>query len=170
LELVVKGYTAKECDSDAEPDEFHEVLNGDPTFVEASFLNTGKIQFDLDDVAMFLWQSQVMENSHLFAIRHQDGSLAAVLTLLIPHPRRKQPWIGALIVHPELSFDVVSIPLLEGLEHRLSEDGWDSIYVNPMQSQNEVIRHWLSCGFEFVETRSDNNMRDVQVLRKSLKS
>lgn len=169
MQLDIRGYTATVCGPEADPEEFLEILNGNPTFVEASFLHTGKNQFDLDDVAMFLWQSQVMENSHIFAIRDKNGIPAALLTLLIPHPKERQPWIGALIVHSELGFDVVTGPLLEGLEHRLSKDGWDSIYVSPMQSQHEVIRHWLSYGFGFVETRSDNNMRDVQVLRKSLK-
>lgn len=170
MQLDVQGYTAVECGSDAEPEEFLEVLNSDPAFVEASFLNTGKTQFDLDDAAMFLWQSDVMENSHLFAVREMDGRLAAVLTLLIPHPSVEQPWIGALIVHRELSFDDVATPLLDGLERKLATDGWDALYVSPMKSQHMAIQHWLSHGYTFVEARSDNNMRDVHVLRKSLKA
>lgn len=169
MQLDVQGYTATECSSDAEPEEFLEVLNSDPAFVEASFLNTGKTQFDLDDASMFLWQSGAMENSHLFAVRELNGRLAAVLTLLIPHPRVEQPWIGALIMRRELAFDDVAAPLLDGLERKLATDGWNALYVSPMESQRETIQRWLSYGYTFVEARSDNNMRDVQVLCKSLK-
>lgn len=170
MQLDVQGFTATECGSGAEPEEFLGVLNSDPTFVKASFLNTGKIQFDLDDVSMFLWQSEAMENSHLFAVRELDGRLVAVLTLLIPHPEVEQPWIGALMVHRDLSFDGVAVPLLDGLERKLATDRWDALYVSPMESQREAIQRWLSYGYMFIEARSDNNMRDVQVLCKSLKT
>lgn len=52
-------------DSKIEPEELAVLLNADPVFIEASTLNTGKTQFDLDDAAMFIWQSEVMENSRL---------------------------------------------------------------------------------------------------------
>lgn len=169
MQLDVQGYEAVECDSSAEPEEFLEVLNSDPAFVEASFLNIGKTQFDLDDASMFLWQSDVMENSHLFAVREFDGRLIAVLTLLIPHLDVQQPWIGALIIHRDLGFDAVAVPLIAALERRLATDGWDAVYVSPMESQREAIKHWQSYGYTFIETRSDNNMRDVHVLRKLLK-
>lgn len=169
LNLDVRGFTALECDSNAEPEEFLEILNGDPDFVEASLLNTGKRQFDLDDAAMFLWQSEMMENSHLFAIRELEGRLVGLLTLLIPHSAVRQPWIGALFVHRDVNFEVVAVPLLDAVEWRLTTDGWDSIYVSPMTSRQDAINHWRSLGYVFLETRLDNNQREVNVLRKSLK-
>ena len=48
-QLDVQGCTAVKCGSNVEPEEFLEVLNSDPAFVEASFLNTGKTQLDLND-------------------------------------------------------------------------------------------------------------------------
>ena len=170
MQLDVQGFTAVECGSNAEPEEFLEVLNSDPDFIEASFLNTGKTQFDLDDTSMFLWQSDVMENSHIFAVRELNGRLIAVLTLLIPHPNVQQPWIGALIVHHDLGFDDVAVPLLDALERKLATDGWDVIYVSPMKSRRDAIEHWQSFGYVFVEARSDNDKREVHVLRKSLKA
>ena len=169
MQLDVQGFTTVEGVSNAEPEEFLEVLNSDPAFVKASFLNTGKTQFDLNDAAMFLWQSEAMEDSHLVAIRDLDSRLAAVLTMLIPHPKEQQPWIGALIVRRNLSFDGVAIPLLAALERKLATDRWNAIYVSPMESQREAIQHWQSYGYMFVEARLDNNERNVHVHRKLLK-
>lgn len=168
VQLDVQGYLAAEGSSGVNAEEFLEILNSDPAFVGASLLSTGNTQFDLDDASMFLWQSEVMENSHLFAIREQDGTLAAVLTLLIPHPKERQPWIGALIVHRALGFNDVAIPLLDALERKLATDKWDAVYVSPMKSRRDVIEHWKSFGYIFVEARLDNDRRDVHVLRKSL--
>ncbi len=169
MQLDVQGFTTVEGVSNAEPEEFLEVLNSDPAFVEASFLNTGKTQFDLDDASMFLWQSEVMENSHLFAVRELNGRLVAVLTLLIPHPKVQQPWIGVLMIHRDLGFNDVAVPLLAALERSLTIGGWDAVYVSPMESQRETIQHWLSYNYKFIEARTDNNEREVHVLRKSLK-
>lgn len=74
------------------------------------------------------------------------------------------------MVHRDLGFDDVAVPLLAALERKLAADEWDAVYVSPMESSNEAIEHWQSYGYVFVEARSDNNMRDVRVLRKSLKN
>lgn len=168
MQLDVSGYTAVECGPSADPEEFLTVLNSDPAFVEASSLNTGKTQFDLDDASMFLWQSEVAENSHLFAVREPSGRLVAALTVLVPHPIVQQPWIGALIVHHDLGFGEVAVPVLDALEERLAADGWQVVYVSPMASQLDLIELWNSYGYTFVEARQDNNQRDVLVLRKPL--
>ncbi|GEM_PF-7005442 len=170
MHLEVHGYTAIECGPDADPEEFLSVLNSDPTFVEASTLNTGKTQFDLDDASMFLWQSDVMENSHLFAVHELSDRLVAALTLLVPHPKAQQPWIGALIVHHDVAFGEVALPVLNALESRLAADGWQAVYVSPMASQRDLIELWNSYGYTFVEVRLDNNERNVHVLSKPLQS
>lgn len=159
MQLDVHGYTAIECGPDADPQEFLTVLNSDPSFVEASTLNTGKTQFDLDDAAMFLWQSEVMEHSHLFAVREPNNRLVAVLTVLVPHPNEQQPWVGALCVHNDLGFGEVAVPVLDALETRLAVQGWQAIYVSPMASQRDLIEQWRAYGYVFVEARLDNNER-----------
>jgi len=155
-------------DSKIEPEELVILLNADPVFVEASTLNTGKTQFDLDDAAMFIWQSEVMENSRLFSVRDPDGLLVAALTVLIPHPEEQQPWIGALFVHPDVDFDEVAAPALRALEERLSSEGWQAMYVSPMRSDMERIENWQVNGYSFIEPRLDNNEREVLVHRKPL--
>lgn len=170
MHLEVNGYTAIECGPDADPEEFLTVLNSNPTFVDASTLNTGKTRFDLDDAAMFLWQSYVMDNSHLFAVREPSNRLVAALTLLVPHPMAQQPWIGALTVHHDVAFGEVALPVLNALESRLAADGWQAVYVSPMASQRDLIELWNSYGYIFVEARRDNNERDVHVLSKPLQT
>ncbi len=64
MQLDVQGFTTVEGVSNAEPEEFLEVLNSDPAFVEASFLNTGKTQFDLDDVAMLQFHFLLLSNGN----------------------------------------------------------------------------------------------------------
>lgn len=155
-------------DSKIEPEELLILLNADPAFVDANTLNTGKAQFDLDDAAMFLWQSEVMENSHLIPARDPHGLLVLALTVLIPHPREEQPWIGALFVHPELGFNEVAAPALRSLEERLSLEGWQAIYVSPMRSETKRIADWQANGYSFIEARLDNNEREVLVHRKPL--
>lgn len=165
--FAVAGLHVSEAGQADEPAEFLPVFNDHPDFLDASTLHNGVRAFTEDDMAQFLWQNEVMEDSHCLAVRSADAVVGTV-TLLVPHPREKQPWIGLFLVGAGVSSEAVAGPLLTGLEQVLAADGWDAVFVAPMTSQREALAWWQDQGYAPVDVRLDNDKREVQVLRKDL--
>lgn len=161
------GFRVTEAGQADEPAEFLPVFNSNPDFLDASTLHTGVRAFTEEDAAQFLWQNEVMENSHCLAIRANDR-LVGTATVLVPHPSEQQPWIGLLLIDLDAGFDVVAAPVLGGLERTLAAAGWSALYVAPMTSQQDTISWWRSQGYLPVGVRSDNDKREVEVHRKAL--
>ncbi len=144
------------------------VFNSNPKFLDASTLRTGVTAFTAEDVEKFLWHNTVMENSHCLVIRTAE-QIVGVVTLLVPHPREGQPWVGSLIVDGELEHERVANQVLAELERILAAQGWTHVFVGPMVSMVERIGWWRSFGYLPVERRLDNDKREVEVHRKLLR-
>ena len=168
LTFELGGFTVRPAGQADEPSEFLPLLNADSDFVDASTLRTGKQAFDDDDAAMFLWQSEMMENSHLLAVRNAQGRLVAAITLLLPHPVEQQPWLGALLLGADTDLDTTASPVIGALEAELTDAQWGALFVSPMTSEQERISWWCSAGYDPVGVRTDNDKREVLVLRKDL--
>jgi hypothetical protein len=162
------SYTVREVDGTDSPQHLLAVFNSNPEFVDASTLHTGITAFAVDDVEKFLWHNTVMENSHCLVIRAAER-IVGVMTLLVPHPREGQPWVGSLIVDADEGHDRVANPVLAELERMLAAQGWTHVFVGPMVSMVESIGWWRSRGYVPVERRLDNDKREVEVHRKTLR-
>ncbi|OZC88669.1 hypothetical protein CH254_12375 [Rhodococcus sp. 06-412-2C] len=163
------SYTVREVDGGDTTERFLAVFNSNPEFLDASTLHTGVTVFTEVDVEKFLWHNTVMENSHCLVIRAAER-IVGVMTLLVPHPREGQPWVGSLIVDGELEHERVANPVLVELERILSAQGWTHVFVGPMVSMVESIGWWRSLGYLPVERRLDNDKREVEIHRKALRS
>ena len=163
------AYSVREVDGSDSPEDFLAVFNSNPEFLDASTLRTGVTAFTCEDVEKFLWHNTVMENSHCLVIRAAERIVGA-MTLLVPHPREGQPWVGSLIVDGELEHDRVANPVLAELERILEAQGWTHVFVGPMVSMVESIGWWRSRGYEPIDRRLDNDKREVEVHRKGLAS
>ncbi|OZE22509.1 hypothetical protein CH262_17555 [Rhodococcus sp. 05-2255-1e] len=163
------AYAVREVDGRDSPEDFLAVFNSNPQFLDASTLHTGVTAFTVEDVEKFLWHNTVMENSHCVVIGAADR-IVGVMTLLAPHPREGQPWVGSLIVDGELEHDRVANPVLAELERILETQGWTHVFVGPMVSMVESIGWWRSRGYAPIERRLDNDKREVEVHRKVLAS
>lgn len=161
-------YTVREVGENDEPEQFLTVFNSNPEFLDASTLHTGVEVFTAHDVEKFLWHNTVMENSHCLVIR-SAGRVVGALTLLVPHPREGQPWVGSLIVDADEGHDHVADSVLAELERVLSALEWTELFVGPMVSQTETIGWWRSHGYRPVERCLDNDKREVEVHRKVLR-
>ena len=162
------SYAVREVDGSDRPDDFLAVFNSNPEFVDASTLHTGVTAFTGEDVEKFLWHNTVMENSHCLVIRLADR-IVGVMTLLVPHPREGQPWVGSLIVDGKLEHERVANPVLGEIERILATHGWTHVFVGPMVSMVESIGWWRSRGYLPIERRLDNDKREVEVHRKVLR-
>jgi hypothetical protein len=162
------SYTVREVDGTDSPQHFLAMFNSNPEFVDASTLHTGITAFAVDDVEKFLWHNTVMENSHCLVIRAAER-IVGVMTLLVPHPREGQPWVGSLIVDADEGHDRVANAVLAELERMLAAQGWTHVFVGPMVSMVESIGWWRSRGYVPVERRLDNDKREVEVHRKALR-
>lgn len=168
LDFDIDGLTARTEGQTLEPEEVLPLLDADPDFVDSSTLHVGKRGFEVDDAAMFLWQSELMQDSWLLAVRDPEHTLVSVITLLMPHPDDGQPWIGALLLRTEGDLDAVGAPVLATLETKLAGRGWRTLSVSPMIDQERRISWWKSAGYRPLDVRPDNNRREVLRLRKSL--
>ncbi|MCZ4519393.1 hypothetical protein O4220_12790 [Rhodococcus ruber] len=169
MELIfdAREYSVSEVGPDDGPAQFLHVFNSNPDFLDASTLHTGVEAFTEEDVEMFLWHNTVMENSHCLVIRASERVVGA-LTLLVPHPREEQPWVGSFVVDADEGLDRVGEPVLGALERTLAGSGWTSVFVGPMVSQQESIAWWRKQGYRPIELRLDNDKREVEVHRKEL--
>ncbi|MBY4277366.1 GNAT family N-acetyltransferase [Rhodococcus fascians] len=162
------SYAVREVEGSDGPEDFMAVFNSNPKFLDASTLRTGVTAFTAEDVEKFLWHNTVMENSHCLVIRTAE-QIVGVVTLLVPHPREGQPWVGSLIVDGELEHERVANQVLAELERILEAQGWTHVFVGPMVSMVERIGWWRSFGYLPVERRLDNDKREVEVHRKLLR-
>lgn len=162
------SYAVREVEGSDGPEDFMAVFNSNPKFLDASTLRTGVTAFTAEDVEKFLWHNTVMENSHCLVIRTAE-QIVGVVTLLVPHPRECQPWVGSLIVDGELEHERVANQVLAELERILAAQGWTHVFVGPMVSMVERIGWWRSFGYLPVERRLDNDKREVEVHRKLLR-
>ena len=167
IAYVAGRYSVDEVDRSDDPAAFLTVFNSNPEFLDASTLHTGVVEFSEDDVREFLWQNAVMEDSHCLVVR-SGGKVVGTITVLTPHPRERQPWIGAVIIDTEVGFERVATPVVSGLERLLTGRGWSSVSVAPMVSQRKTVAWWREQGYEPVERRLDNDKREVEVHRKAL--
>lgn len=164
----VGSYAVREVEGSDGPEDFLAVFNSNPEFLDASTLHTGVTAFTTEDFEKFLWHNTVMENSHCLAIRVAE-QIVGVVTLLVPHPREGQPWVGSLIVDGELEHERVANQVLAELERILAAQGWTHVFVGPMVSMVESIGWWRSFGYLPVERRLDNDKREVEFHRKLLR-
>lgn len=168
LTFELDGLTVAPAGPADEPREFLPLFNADSDFVDASTLRTGKRAFDEDAAAMFLWQSELMENSHRLSVRDAEGRLVAAITVLLPHPTEQQPWLGALLVRADTNLDTTASPVIAALETALAKARWSALFISPMTSQHGRISWWRSMGYDPVGVRVDNDKREALVLRKEL--
>ncbi|OZC69240.1 hypothetical protein CH306_09105 [Rhodococcus sp. 15-725-2-2b] len=168
IRFDVGSYAVREVEGSDGPEDLLAVFNSNPEFLDASTLHTGVTAFTTEDVEKFLWHNTVMENSQCLVIRVAER-IVGVVTLLVPHPREGQPWVGSLIVDADEGHDRVANPVLAELERRLAAQGWTHVFVGPMVSMVESIGWWRSHGYLPVERRLDNDKREVEVHRKVLR-
>ncbi|GAB3110094.1 hypothetical protein GCM10027160_09920 [Streptomyces calidiresistens] len=154
-----------------DPAEFLPLFNTNPEFLDANTLRTGVREFTEEDIARYLWQGEVTENSRCLAARTREGDrLVGTVSLLAPHPGEGQPWIGLLLIDGRLDHDRWAGDLLAGLEGALAGEGWRTVYVGPLVELRESVAWWRSRGYVPVEERRDNDKRLVEVHRRELAS
>lgn len=156
--------------SDADdPTKLLPVFNTNPDFIEASAQFTGKTQYDLSDVEMYLWQGIEGEGSRCLAIRRrEDGRLVGTASLLAPNPRDGVPWIGLLVVSGDAQGGGLGTEAARAIETALAEEGWPEVRLAVLRARPAIRAWWERRGYAFLDERLDQDKRPVWVLSKRL--
>jgi RimJ/RimL family protein N-acetyltransferase len=151
------------------PEEYLELFNSNPDFIEASEQFTGKRSYDPSDAEMYLWVETNRENSRCLAIRQRDtGELIGTVSLLVPHHREPYPWIGLLLIHGQHHRRGFGTEAATAIEEALAREGWPEIRLGVMQANPGARTFWERLGYAVLDERLDQDKRPSWIMRKPL--
>lgn len=152
---------------DDQPGDFVDVFDSNPEFVDASESFVGKRSYTEDEVARFLWQESVRENSWCLAIRlRETGSIVGISAALVPNPDDGVPWIGLLLLDSRYQRQGLGQEAAAALVGAIAEEGADRIRLNVLMAQPDARRLWERAGFSVIDETRDANHRPVWTMEK----
>jgi RimJ/RimL family protein N-acetyltransferase len=151
------------------PEEFLDLFNSNPDFIEASEQFTGKRSYDLSEAEKYLWVETTQENSRCLAIRlRETGELAGTACLLVPHHNEPYPWIGLLLIHGQHQRQGLGTEAAVSIQEALAREGWPEVRLGVLQANPGARRFWERLGYHVFDERPDQDKRPCWIMRKRL--
>jgi RimJ/RimL family protein N-acetyltransferase len=151
------------------PEEFLDLFNSNPNFIEASKQFTGKRSYDLSEAEMYLWVESNRENSRCLGIRRRvTGELVGTACLLVPHEKEPYPWIGLLLIHGQHQNQGLGAEAARAIDAALAWEGWPEVRLGVLQANPGARRFWERLGYQIIDERPDQDKRPCWIMRKRL--
>lgn len=150
---------------DDAPDEFLDVFNSNPGYLEAS---DGKCAYERGDVEAYLYAETSRDNGHCLGIRQRrDGTLIGTAALLVPHSDGC-PWIGLLIIRSADQGRGLGREAALSIEAALADEGWHEVRLGVLKSNERVLPFWENVGYAVIDEKESSGGSHCWVLAKEL--